>query len=462
MSTLPLKPAVDVYYNLGPIAAPRLGFNKGLIIGTSTVISAEQRLVEYSSTDEMLEAGFTTTSPEYLAATVYKAATSKPRSFFVGRQVAQAVLATISYNGPLGLGNTVTLNEATFTISETTKAESNEITINDLIAEIESAGGTATYTDPTFNVLFSNAINTVFDVQKMTGPDVGEVVHTAAVDAETPVEAFQACRVKSGDWYAGAFVQELKADEDKAICAYVESAEQSTTYFTKSSSEDIINKVEGNIFEQLQGLKYQRTIGTWETEAYTHIAAMGYAMGQTRDTANSSYTLALKTLPGTTTENLTSSQVTAIKSYKANVYINRGTYYSLYEDGTTFSGAYYDEIIQLDKLAHNIQLNVMDLIVSNPKIAQTEKGMTKILNTISNACNAAKKTGFIAPGIWTGSDILDLKEGDMLPNGYIIMSEPIDEQQTADREARKAPPIYVCIKLAGAIQSVLIEINVNR
>ena len=38
MSTLPLKPVVDVYYNLGPISAVRKGFNLGAILGSSKVL----------------------------------------------------------------------------------------------------------------------------------------------------------------------------------------------------------------------------------------------------------------------------------------------------------------------------------------------------------------------------------------------------------------------------------------
>lgn len=51
---------------------------------------------------------------------------------------------------------------------------------------------------------------------------------------------------------------------------------------------------------------------------------------------------------------------------------------------------------------------------------------------------------------------------DTLPGGYLIQSEPIDSQSQADRDARKAPPIYVSLKLAGAIHHVTISVDVNR
>ncbi len=51
---------------------------------------------------------------------------------------------------------------------------------------------------------------------------------------------------------------------------------------------------------------------------------------------------------------------------------------------------------------------------------------------------------------------------DAIENGYLVLSEPIDEQAPADRESRIAPPIYIMLKLAGAIHFVIIEVNVNR
>ena len=43
-----------------------------------------------------------------------------------------------------------------------------------------------------------------------------------------------------------------------------------------------------------------------------------------------------------------------------------------------------------------------------------------------------------------------------------IQSEPINAQLQADRDARKAPPIYVSLKLAGAIHHVTVQVDVNR
>ena len=57
---------------------------------------------------------------------------------------------------------------------------------------------------------------------------------------------------------------------------------------------------------------------------------------------------------------------------------------------------------------------------------------------------------------------MEIEQGDAIEKGYQVMSESIDSQTSADRDARVCPPIYVALKLAGAIHSVVIQLNVNR
>ena len=466
MSTLPLNPVVDVYYNLSPISAPRQGFNLGAIVGTSNVISQATRGVVYQSVDEMIEAGFTTTSPEYLAATVYFAASSKPSQLYVIRQVTENSYNTKSYNGPIGNGNTVTIGETVYTVGD---GSSETTTIENIVTAAQEANATvATYEDNVLKITFSasepgpTATVTIFAVAQGDGPEVNEMTSTVGEMIDTPLEALQDARAKNSEWYAVGFCEELQDSDVLAISGYIEATSTYSTYFVNSSNDNITNGVENNLFEQLQKLNYNRTCGIATKQPYTHIGAMAYAMGQMRTTANSSFTLGLKQLPGVTPDDYTSQQVSNVKKYNGNVYISRGSYYDLLEDGNVFSGAYYDEIIQLDKLVNTIQLNVMDVLYQNPKVPQTEGGVTQIMNAVISANQESVKTGFIAAGQWNGPEILELQTGDYLPDGYLVQAESINDQSQADRDARKCPNIYDSIKLAGAIQSVLIQVDVNR
>lgn len=267
-------------------------------------------------------------------------------------------------------------------------------------------------------------------------------------------------RAKNSEWYSFTHLTNRGYEDLKAMADFAESANPVSFAFIWSADPEILTEEE-NTFATMYEAKYRHTAGIWHQDYTAAVGAMGYAMGQMKKTANSSFTLAMKTFPTVLTADLTASEVTKLEGYKANVYINRGGY-NMYELGTQFSGDYSDEIIQLDNLVSEVSTSVANLITSRPKIPQTEAGMTTIKDVISSVLSTYVTQGLIAPGTWNGPSILDLQPGQFLSNGYLVLSEPIASQTTADRNARKAPPIYAIVKLAGAIHSVIIEVNVDR
>lgn len=282
-----------------------------------------------------------------------------------------------------------------------------------------------------------------------------------AVSGETALAAVQACRMANSEWYAFQFC-DIGDSNVPDVAAYVESAQPSTSFFFTTESEDIYNNVSGNLFEELKGKSYRRTLGQYSTTPYAVTSIMGYAMGANTGTRNSAYTLAYKTEPGVTAEPLSNTRVENIKANYGNVYINRGEYYNVFEQGVTFGNIPFDEIINLDKLANDIQLGIMDLLYQYPKIPQTEGGITQLVAAITEPLEQAVLIGFVAPGVWKGQDILNLEYGDYLPKGYLVQPDSLDDQAQADRENRIAPTIYVAIKLAGAIEHVIVQVDVNR
>lgn len=86
MTTLNLQSIIDVSVLVSPAAAPRAEFNQMLILGSTDVITVEDRITSYESTAEMLEDGFVITDPEYLAAVKYFGQTPAPDKVWVGRR----------------------------------------------------------------------------------------------------------------------------------------------------------------------------------------------------------------------------------------------------------------------------------------------------------------------------------------------------------------------------------------
>lgn len=365
--TLPLSLVADITYNLPSISAPQFGFDLGLILGTSDVIDPTDRVVVYSSLAEMVEAGFSVFSEEYLAATRYFGAESQPSQIAIGRWQS----------------------------------------------------------------------------------------------GEQPLTALQDCRAKNQDWYI-AYIPSADDDDHLDIAAYVETLDAPyTQYFLQSANSTVLAGASGNLFETLHNQGYTRTHGLYSTSAHAIASIMGYAMGATNTLANSNYTLKFKKLPGATPDNITTQQYNNITAVDGNAYVNMGNFYNLYANGTNFGSQYFDVMIGLDMLINLIQNALMEVLTTTPKVPQTEEGMGSLKSAISQQCDKMATQGFIAPGVWKGANILNVKTNDTLALGYVVLSEPIDDQDETDRANRIAPPIYVLIKLAGAIHTVAVRITVN-
>lgn len=303
-------------------------------------------------------------------------------------------------------------------------------------------------------------------ISEVTVPAVGESGQPTK-RKETPVETFQACRDADGEWYVGIYCAEITKEQHLACAEYFEAVKPNSLYAYTTADETTLTDADGNIFAAMKAKNYRRSIGQYSSKHPDAICAIiGWAMGAMTGTANSAYTIAYKTEVGVETENSSkvfpSQAVEKIKINHGNVYINRGSYYDIFEEGTMADATWFDEMIFLDKYQNDMQLAIMDLLYQSNKVAQTEAGMTKIVNAVKEVCEDMHRIGFIESGVWKADDLLSLSKGDTLPSGYFIQTEPIDQQSQADRDARKSPPVYASLKLAGAIHHVTVQVDVNR
>lgn len=294
---------------------------------------------------------------------------------------------------------------------------------------------------------------------------------------ESWVEAFTACRAANSEWYM--FVPlGISDDEAVTLAASVEAADPDTMMLYTTHTDDVLQETYDestppvrvqDVFMRMKALLYRKSWGAYCDDSTESAAAwMGVACGLNSGTNNSAFTMAYKSAVGVATDALSEAQVQYVAGSRSsvgnngNVYVTRAEEYNLLQQGYMADGSSLDEVLNLDMLKNDIRLNVMDLLARNRKIPQTEGGMTLIENVINAACDKHVNTGFIAPGVWKGLRCLDLEYGDYLPSGYLVQHELIDTQAQADRERRIAPPFYVCVKLAGAVEFVTIEVNVNR
>ena len=453
--TQSLADVVDVIINISPAAAPRATFNQGLILGESMRISQATRLVLISQGSwaaDMASAGFQSTDAEYLAVETYFAQSPSPLYCWVGMLDTSAIQ----------------------TVAVDSDAKGTGYAQGDLLTVPVGTGGVLTVS----TVDGSGAVTGVTIKTRGTGYSVADEQATTTNSAhgagckvnvtavgETPVQAITACRLINFDWYAFTYLGAAKQDhEDLAL--WVQSAAPSSYYFGYTSDSDVFAGTAGNILLYLQGQSYGRS-EMWcdlGVNPYIAVAAMGMSMGLNTGLANSSFTQAFKTLVGISTANLTPTQINNIDEANGNCYISYGNFYNWARWGKSSSGLFFDTILQTDMLANQLQLNIADLLNSSPKIPLTDPGVTSEIHVCNQACENLRTIGFIAPsGIYDGTaSILNLNPGDPIPRGYLAQAPKVSSMSKADRSARKSPPIYIVIIEAGAVHSVVVQVNVQQ
>jgi len=271
----------------------------------------------------------------------------------------------------------------------------------------------------------------------------------------------------NSDWYVCILTNEVAAALTNITAVslgdYIESAVPSTALAMR------ITAASSTITAAMQAKLYGKTLlmydGITANEALTSPAAIiGYAMGMAK--SNKTYDLAYKSLNGVTPYSVWDSTAdgsfdTLINGY-INVYVTQGYYYNVLRQGRMLSGTPFDEMAQLDMLISTLQSNMMDVFVNNAKVPGTEDGLGYFENALTSGLEQFVSSGFIAPGVWQGAEVLGLSVGDTLSKGYLIQFDSFSTLSSADRTARKAPNCYIAIKLAGAIEYVVIGLYVSR
>lgn len=279
---------------------------------------------------------------------------------------------------------------------------------------------------------------------------------------ETPVQALQACRAQNSDFYLVCFSDELENSQIEAVSSYVESASLPTVFVFSTNDVKCIQSATDNILKTLSSSKYTRTFGFYSSDSNVPFAVIGLASAYNTLLPNSAYTMSYKTLVGVTADNLDDSQLNYLLGYNGNAYCMFGNTYSFVYPAISSGSYHMDEIYLIDSAKYLIQNNVINGLVKERKVPQTESGMSIIKSYIISACQTLLDAGMIAPGIWRGEQVLNLNNGDAVANGFLVQSGSILEQSAEDKSKRIAPPFYVALLSSGAIEHVVISVYISK
>lgn len=501
MSQLSINDIVSIDIVLNPLVAAVRNFGSLLILGsTPGVIDTTERIRSYTTLDEVTD-DFGGTAPEVLAATLFFGQSPQPSQLYIG-VFAQAATSGRLVGGALSatqqaLSNftTVTAGALDITVDGTAKtlsainlsAAENLNGVASIITTAFDGAATVTWnanssqfyvtsatTGATSAVSFATAPEAGTDVGALMGLESaggGRLAPGSAV--ETPLAGVEASATASALWYAleMAPVTPLQPSDVLAIAGFILGESPSRIHLSSTSDPNALNSSSTtDIASQLAAGKFTRSCIQYSSSTPHAIAAFfGIAATVNFSGSNTTITMKFKQEAGVTAENLTESQASSLNGKNCNVYANYTSPTSLgqqsiaiVQQGVMCDGTFFDIIQGTDWLQNSAQIAVINELLTLPKIPQTDAGINILVTALTSVFEQAVTNGLCAPGTWNGPPIGALQTGQTLSKGYYVFAQSIASQAQANRSARQAPPIQAAIKLAGAVHSVDVVINVNN
>lgn len=488
-TALSVDRVVRVTVNLQPKAVPRRNFGVLCIAGSSDVIDPLERIRYYTGITGIAE-DFGVTAPEYKAAELFFSQSPRPYILAVGRYVKEDSPAYLKgglvADADLDASNWNTITDGSFGIVINTTGitvsgldftgQTNMNGVAGVITTKLSQDGARCVWEGDHFVIASTGTGAEeeigYAVPAGQGTDLSARMAitkelalplVAGCAAETPLS----CAVEladAGEWYGLTFADELTDDEHVAVAGFIEASAKSRVYLaTITNSRVLSSTVDNDLASRLKALSRLRSFSQYSKNKYAVCSAVGRAFTVNFNANRSTITLKFKQEPGVVAEGLKETQATALAKKNCNVFVNYDNDTAILQEGVMANGAFFDEVHGLDWLQNAIQTECYNLLYqSKTKIPQTDAGVNQIVTTIGKVLNEGVNNGLIAPGVWNADGFGQLDRGDYLPTGWYIYAQPVDDQPQSEREQRKAPPIQVAVKLAGAIHFVDVQIDVNR
>jgi hypothetical protein len=496
MQALPISRLVNVAVNLSPQAAQMQDISTLLVLGTSGVIDTVERYREYASIDAVA-VDFGTVAPEYLAALLWFEQAPQPTKIQIGAWAKTATPGRLrgatlsSANSLMSAWTPVTTGSFKAVIDGvenniTGMNFSAQTNLNGVAAVVQTAmqsaypGSTcvynASYNRFEFTSASTGALSSVSFLQAApSGTDISDnlsarstdsgAYEVPGLDAETALSAVTLFDNNYGqNWYALTILGAANSDHT-SVAGYIQAATNKHIYGVSTQEAGTLSSVSTtDVAYLLKQLGYRRAVVQYSSSnPYSVCSLLGRILTTNYNANNSVITLMYKQEPGIVAENLNSTQIAALEAKYANVFVAYNNNTAIIEKGTASSGDFLDIITGTDWLALTIQTSVFNLLyTTTTKIPQTDPGNHLLVTTVESVCSQGVVNGLLAPGVWNAGGFGALVQGDFMPKGFYVYAPPIATQTQADREARKSVVIQVAAKLAGAIHTVDIIVNVNR
>lgn len=330
----------------------------------------------------------------------------------------------------------------------------------------EVTTGTGVGADQTLTVFSTTDPLVGTDVSGLLGLDANAELNQGA-DEETITEAIEAIIALNDSPYF-ITVEDTITDFDTLDEVRVWVSSRPYSFFMDNFDPLALNPGEStSVLAQFFVLQPERVTAMWsETSDYKALSFAGRYSSVNFAGANTLITGFLKDLPGTTPDDITTTQQGALEEKYTNYFAPffstgsppaNGVY-----NGTTMKPSVWTDVRYfLDWAVNAVRVDVFNLLLNSNKVPQTEAGVAAVQGVIESVMIQAVRNGGIAPGQMSAATILDIQQSTgnadfdgFLTTGYLVYAPGIFTQSQSDRNQRKAPPFKVWMKGSGAIQEV--------
>lgn len=430
---------VDLSITVTDAAPTRAGFGTPLIAlyHTAWALSGNDLVREYSKPGDLLDDGFTTSSPAYKIAQVIKSQQPAPKTFKVGRlrtaptQVIH-LIPTVTTEGVIYSG-TINGQNFTYTVGA---AATVQVIVEAVELLVEALTGVSSTEDNTKVVVTADTAGAILDYTLSSNWRVLDATADGATAAD-----LAAIAAEDNDWYGLVL-----ANNSEAIltlgAAFVEANKK--IMVAQTADWDVADAGEvGDLATALKALSYQRTGVLFHKRiGGSEWAGAGWLAGRLAVDPGSD-TWAHKRIAGVTVNPLSAGENSALKAKNATSYsVAYGLPVTF--EGKAAGGRFLDTTRFIDWLDNDMRTAVFAVIANNPKVPYTNPGIAIIEGAVHGSLQRGVQRGGLSADPAPRVEVPDVADVD-----------------TADKAERVLRDVSFFATLAGAIHKTIIEGTVS-
>lgn len=248
--------------------------------------------------------------------------------------------------------------------------------------------------------------------------------------------------------------------EQKDFAQWIEARDPAITCLVTNSALAYNAQDTTNIgyFCMSNGLTRTAVMYHHNAQSYPDVSYLALGLSVNYQLPDSTLTMKFKQLPGIEPSTITLTELDTLNSRRINCYVRMGNNSDTVREGVQSADTWYtDSIINLDNYQEELQVEIFNVFMRNPKVPYTAAGQDKLISACQKINRRYERNGTFAP-----REI----ESNTSETGYVtlpatnIVPVPVSLATASERASRLAPPIAIVAYETGAFHKVNIAVNV--